>query len=48
MKTPISGTSNKTSYLGRVVIKNPGPPIRVGLSRNMKVKPLHPKISVAL
>lgn len=48
VKTPISGTSNKTSYLGRVVIKNPGPPIRVGLSRNMKVKPLHPKISVAL
>lgn len=33
--------------LGGVIIKNPGPPIRVGLSRNMKVKPLHSKVSVS-
>lgn len=32
--------------LGGVLIKNPGPPIRVGLSRNIKVKPLHSKVSV--
>lgn len=48
VKSPINAVANRSSSLGLggVVIKNPGPPIRVGLSRNRKVKkPLHPNIS---
>ena len=40
----LSAASSSASPLGRIEIKNSSPYVRVGLSRNSKIKPLHPNL----
>ncbi|XP_028411661.1 uncharacterized protein LOC114534416 [Dendronephthya gigantea] len=47
VKIPAGNINLRSLGLGGVQIKKPGPPLRVGLSRYMKVKPLHSKVPVS-
>lgn len=46
LTSPLIANMNRpnTSPLGRIEIKSSQPHVRVGLSRNSKVKPLHPNV----
>lgn len=45
-RPPINSTTTVRSPLGGVNIKSPSAGLRLGLSRNMKLKPLHPNLKV--
>jgi hypothetical protein len=38
----LNNSLNGSTPLGKIELKNPSPMVRVGLSRNSRVKPLHP------
>lgn len=42
----LGGCGGKSPALGGVNIKSPNSGLRLGLSRNMKLKPLHPNLKI--
>ena len=45
VKSPSGGVNVKTSFTG-AGLKSPTSGLRLGLSRNMKLKPLHPNLKI--